>query len=72
MEWMVVTRVQLDKQTAEAYALGFQKIFDYCFQSSTMFEVDKTRPLGVVIDQSDAEAAGLKMAVGEHKAIELL
>ena len=47
---MVVTRVQLDKQTAEAYALGFQKIFDYCFRSSTMFEVDKTRPLGVVID----------------------
>ena len=28
--------------------------------------------MGVVIDWSDAEAAGLKLAVGEHKAAELL
>ena len=47
----VVARVQLDKQTAEAYALAFQKISNHCSQSSKTFEVDKTRALlGVIID----------------------
>ena len=71
MEWMVVVRVRLDKQTAEAYALAFRKIFDHCSQSSKIFEVGKTL-LGVVIDWSFAEAAGLNLAVGEHKAAESL
>ena len=71
MEWMVVVRVRLDKQTAEAYALAFRKIFDHCSQSSKIFEVGKTL-LGVVIDWSYAEAAGLNLAVGEHKAAESL
>ena len=30
MEWMVVARIRLDKQIAEAYALAFRKIFDHC------------------------------------------
>ena len=68
--WLVA-RVRLDKQTAEAYALAFRKIFNHCFQSSKTFEVGKTL-FGVVIDWSDAEAAGLNLAVGEHKAGELL
>ena len=68
---MVVTRLRLDNQTSEAYALAFRKIFNHCFQSSRSFEIDKTL-LGIVIDWSDAEAAGLKLAVGEHKAAELL
>ena len=62
----VVARVRLDKQTAEAYALAFRKIFNHCSQSSKTFEVGKT-PLGVVINWSDAKAAGLNLAVGEHK-----
>ena len=47
MEWMMVVRVRLDKQTAEAYALAFRKIFDHCSQSSKIFEVGKTL-LGVL------------------------
>ena len=52
--WVIV-RVWLDKQTAEAYALAFRKIFNHCSQSSKTctFEVGKTL-LGVVIDWSDA------------------
>ena len=51
--------------------LAFQKIFVHCSQSSKIFEVGKTL-LGVVIDWSDAGAAGLNLAVGEHKAAKLL
>ena len=64
MKWMVVARARL----AEAYALAFRKIFDHCSQSSKIFEVGKIL-LGVVIDWSNA---GLNLAVGEHKAAELL
>ena len=71
MGWMVVARVRLDKQTAEAYTLAFRKMFDHCSQSSKTFEDGKTL-LGIVIDWSDAVAAGLNLAVGEHKTAELL
>ena len=70
MEWMAVAIVWLDKQTAEPYALAFWKMFDHCSQSSKMFEVGRSL-LGVVIDWSNTEATGLKVAVGEHKATEL-
>ena len=46
-------------------------MFDHCSQSCKTFEIGKTL-LGVVIDWSDAEAAGLKKAVGEQKAEEFL
>ena len=49
----------------------FPTALNHCSQSSKTFEVGKTL-LGVVIDWSDAEAAGLNLAVGEHKAGELL
>jgi len=71
MEWMVVARVRLDKQTAEGYGLAFRKVFDHCSKSSTTFKVGKTL-LGVVTDWSDSEAGGLKLAVGEKLAEELL
>ena len=48
-------------QTAEGYASAFQKVFDHCSKSSKAFEIGKSL-LGVVIDWSDAEAAGLKLA----------
>ena len=67
MEWMAVVRVRLDKQTAEAYALAFRKIFDHCSQSNKIFEVGKNL-LGVVIDWSDAEAAGLNLAPSDVSA----
>ena len=71
MEWMVVARVTLDKQTAEGYGLAFRKVFDHCSKSSKTFKVGRTL-LGVVTDWSDSEAGGLKLAVGEKLAEELL
>jgi len=61
MEWMVVARIRLDKQTAEGYGLAFRKVFDHCPKSSMTFKVGKTQ-LGVVTDWSDSEAGGLKLA----------
>ena len=58
----MVVRVWLDKQTVEAYALAFRKIFNHCSQSSKTFEVDKTL-LGVVIDWSDAQ-----FSIGSRRA----
>lgn len=60
MEWMVVARIRLDKQTTEGYGLAFRKIFDHCTKSSKTFEVGKTL-VGVVTDWSDAEDGGLKL-----------
>lgn len=42
MEWVVVARLWLDKQTPKAYALAFRKIFDHYSQSSRSFEIGKT------------------------------
>ena len=68
---MVIVRVWLDKQTAQAYTLAFQKILDHCSRSSKTFEVGKTL-LGVVIQWCNTELADLNLAVGEHKTAELL
>ena len=38
MEWMVIARVRLDKQSKEAYALAFKKMFDKCASVSLKLE----------------------------------
>ena len=65
MHWMVVCRIRITKQTKEAYAFCLNS----CSKESRRiynpeFVVGKTL-LGVVIDWSDSEAEGLKLAVGE-------
>ena len=71
MHWMVVCRIRITKQTEKAYAFCFKTMFDRCKKDNPEFVVGK-KLLGVVIDWSDSEAEGLKLAVGEKTANLLL
>ena len=71
MEWMVIARVRLNRQTSEAYALAFKKIFANCSSVNQTF-VPGSTPLGILTDWSDAETNGLKQAVGRAVAENLL
>ena len=70
MDWMVVSRIRLSQQNADAYALVFGKSFAKC-KDKHDFEPGKTL-LGIVIDWCDAEINGLGKAVGKQMAVELL
>ena len=76
MRWVIVCRIHLTKQTHEGYALCFRLMFDRCKKEFPSFELGKTllgkTLLGIVIDWSDAEAQGLRDAVGEELANQLL
>ena len=41
MEWMVIARVRLDKQSKEAYALAFKKMFDKCASVRKDFKLER-------------------------------
>ena len=71
MEWMVVTRLRLDAQSASAYALGFKKVFEKCKRFNKEFELGSTLQ-GIITDWSDAEISGLKMAIGNDLIIKRL
>ena len=71
VDWMVVSRVRLTRQTANAYALAFTKTFANCKDKHGSFQPGKTL-LGVVIDWCDAEINGLGKAVGKDTAVKLL
>ena len=71
MDWMVVSRVRLSRQNADAYALAFVKTFANCKHNHANFEPGTTL-LGVVIDWCDAEINGLGKALGKEMAIKLL
>ena len=71
LDWVVVSRVRMDKQDGNAYALAFSKTFKKCKADHPDFEPGKTLK-GVVVDWSDAEIKGLSQAVGQDMAIELL
>ena len=63
MEWMIIGRIRLDKQNANAYCLIFKKLFAKCSKNSL---------LGLVVDWSDAQIKGLELAVGNDEAEKLL
>ena len=71
MNWIVVSRVRLDRQDANAYALAYSKTFSKCQSDIKDFKLGESL-LGIVIDWSDAEIKGLKKAVGESVAETLL
>lgn len=71
MDWMVVSRIRMDKQDANAYALAYSKTFLKCKSVLDDFEIGKTL-LGIVVDWSDAEIKGLGKAVGKDLAVTLL
>ena len=71
LDWVIVSRVRIDKQDGNAYALAFSKTFQKCKSDHPSFEPGKTLK-GVVVDWSDAEIKGLGQAVGQDIAIQLL
>ena len=71
MEWMIIARIWMDKQSSNAYALGFRKLFEQCKLANHSFEVGTTMR-GIVTDWSDAEIKGLQCAIGEENAMKLL
>ena len=71
LDWVVVSRVRMDKQDGNAYALAFSKTFQKYKADHPDFEPGKTLK-GVVVDQSAAEIKGLSQAIGQGMAIELL
>ena len=54
MEWVVISRVRMDKQTWEAFALAFKKTFEKASKDCPKFSLGGTL-LGIVVDWSDAE-----------------
>ena len=71
MEWMVIAHVRLNRQTSEAYALAFKKIFAKCSSYNQRFLPGSTL-IGILTDWSDAETNGLRQAVGKTVAENLL
>ena len=71
MEWIVVSRVRMNKQDHQAYCLGFKKTFQQCASNHSSFKVGESL-IGIVIDWSDSEICGLSKAVGDELAKSLL
>ena len=71
MEWTVVSRVRMDKEGGNAYALGFNKTFEHCKKNNEGFDPSQSL-VGVITDWSDAEINGLSSAVGNDVAKKLL
>ena len=61
----------LSKDDSDAYSIGFGKAFGMAKSDCSKFEVGTTLR-GIVIDWSDAEANGLRKAVGDIVANRLL
>ena len=70
MDW-IVARLRLDSQTSAGWALSFKKLSYKCRSSNEDFELGSTLQ-GVVVDWSDSEINGLKMAIGKKTADKLL
>ena len=71
MDWMVVSRVRMDQQTAAAYGLAYSKMFAKCKSMYPTFQPGETL-LGIVVDWSDAVIKGLGFALGKEKAMAIL
>ena len=49
MDWVVVSRIRMNKQDASAYGLVYSKTFAKCKSSNNNFELGKSL-LGIVVD----------------------
>ena len=70
MKWVVVCRIRIAKQTQDAYAMYFRWLFQTCQKEQPRFALGVT--LHGVVLWSDAEANGLRDAVGSDMADKLL
>ena len=70
-QWIVVCRIRVTSQSAQAYTLCFTKMFEQCKKDHPNFAVGESL-VGVVTDWSDAQCNGLRIAVGKELADKLL
>lgn len=68
---MAVSRVLLTKQSGEAFATAFNKVFETVTKIHPEFEGGHSLD-GITVDFSDAEAKGFREAFGKEKANSLL
>ena len=66
-----VARVLLNKQSAEAYKIAFENVFAAVTASYPNFNGGKSLE-GITVDFSDAQAQGLRDALGEEFASNIL
>ena len=71
MDWVVVSRIRMNKQDAAAHGLAYSKTFTKCKAVHSDFEPGESLR-GIIVDWSDAEIKGLGIAVGKERAITLL
>jgi len=67
---VAVARVRMTTMTKEAYAAAFRGIIDCCNQDNKTNLLDTLK--GVIVDWATAQIQGLKAAVGNERAEELL
>ena len=71
LQWIVICQIQVTSQSAQAYALCFMKTFEQCKKDHPNFTVGESL-VGVVVDWSDAQCNGLRLALGKELADKLL
>lgn len=71
MKCAVVARMQANKENSDFYKKAFELMFKFRHQECPQFQLDKTLK-GVIVDWSDTERKGLRDAIGEAMADEVL
>ena len=71
MKWVVVARMRSNEESAQFYKVAFTTMFRMCHDRYPNFKVGETLK-GVIMDWSDAEARGLREAVGDETAESIL
>ena len=66
-----MARVRMDKLDSSAYEAAFHSIFTHTKKNHPEFDVGKTMK-GIVDDWSDTQMNGLKLAIREAKANEVV
>jgi len=65
LQWIVVCQIQVTSQSAQAYAFCFMKTFEQCKKVHPNFTVGESL-VGVIVDWSDAQCNGLRLALGRY------
>ena len=71
MKWAVVARMRTNKESLLFYKVAFTAMFRTCHEKYPNFKVGETLK-GIIMDWSDAEAKGLREAVGDGIAENIL
>ena len=71
MKWAVIARMRANKESSLFYKVAFTTMFRTCHEKYPNFKVGETLK-GIIMDWSDAEAKGLREAVGDGIADNIL